>query len=306
MKIHPALFKSGIYIIVSPNRVYVGQSKNLRKRAYEHSRLLRNGTHSNKHLQSAYNKYDGDMFWVGVEYTEDLSALTALETYWIDKFNSYYNGYNQTIAADSTGTPRSDEVKKILSEITTERWKDPKFREQCFLGRQRHLSDPEVRKRMSEATKDYCRNNPDVVARHSELMKIKFSTDERKDSFIRRMKTWRASVPKDELSRIAVERMSKRTETDWEIVRLKSNITLCSNPANGVEFREMPTRVGNLFTYAVARWTNSDGRNVVKMFSVSKYGLFPAYAMAVKTRQEANITIVDECNKRLKELAVNK
>lgn len=55
---------SGIYFITNTinNRCYIGSSHNLSKRKYEHFRTLSKGTHSNNHLQHAYDKYGKDAF----------------------------------------------------------------------------------------------------------------------------------------------------------------------------------------------------------------------------------------------------
>ena len=49
----------GIYLIRNKanNKVYVGQSVDIKQRWYNHKRGRRNDTHDNEHLQKAYNKY---------------------------------------------------------------------------------------------------------------------------------------------------------------------------------------------------------------------------------------------------------
>lgn len=51
--------KTGIYKIISAvdNKVYIGQSVHIPTRMADHFKCLRNGKHSNRHLQFAYNKY---------------------------------------------------------------------------------------------------------------------------------------------------------------------------------------------------------------------------------------------------------
>ena len=50
----------GIYALVNneTGKMYIGQSAKLGKRAYTHSRLIKNGKHSNKNLESDLKKYD--------------------------------------------------------------------------------------------------------------------------------------------------------------------------------------------------------------------------------------------------------
>jgi group I intron endonuclease len=49
----------GIYKIINTinNKVYIGSSRNLKKREKTHFYKLDHNTHTNRHLQSAYLKY---------------------------------------------------------------------------------------------------------------------------------------------------------------------------------------------------------------------------------------------------------
>jgi len=76
---------SGIYFIVHKESLkrYVGQAIDLDKRVKQHWQKLRDNIHDNNHLQSAYNKYGRDAFFVATTpcSTED---LTEREQYFID------------------------------------------------------------------------------------------------------------------------------------------------------------------------------------------------------------------------------
>lgn len=50
----------GIYILESPNGAYIGSSRRIDRRLYEHKLFLRKGAHINPKLQAAFNKY-GDL-----------------------------------------------------------------------------------------------------------------------------------------------------------------------------------------------------------------------------------------------------
>ena len=54
----------GIYLIrcKSENKIYIGQSKNIKKRYNDHIRKLKLNIHPNCYLQEAFNKYGGDDF----------------------------------------------------------------------------------------------------------------------------------------------------------------------------------------------------------------------------------------------------
>ena len=108
--------KSGIYKILSwiDGKVYIGCATNLRKRLGGHRYDLRRNIHSNKHLQSAWNKYGENNFqFLIIEYCEK-EKLLEKEQYWIDKTNCcHYNyGYNiATVAGLTVGIQKTEEWK---------------------------------------------------------------------------------------------------------------------------------------------------------------------------------------------------
>lgn len=88
----------GIYCITNTanNKKYIGQSINVNKRLYDHKYNLRKGRHSNKHLQSSYNKYGVQNFKFEVLKECSVDELDDLEKEFIKKFDSTNNekGYN--------------------------------------------------------------------------------------------------------------------------------------------------------------------------------------------------------------------
>lgn len=92
--------KSGIYLITntSNNKKYIGSSKRLKHRWYEHKHLLSNGKHNNRHLQNAWNKYGGVSFKYEVlEYCES-EDLRDREDWWISLLDLLNRGYNKLSA----------------------------------------------------------------------------------------------------------------------------------------------------------------------------------------------------------------
>lgn len=89
----------GIYKLIFKNtdKVYIGQSVNIAKRYKHHLYLLSKGLGAIK-LQNAYNKYGTPSIEVVEETTQD--KLSDLENYYINKYNSYSNGYNSLEFAD--------------------------------------------------------------------------------------------------------------------------------------------------------------------------------------------------------------
>lgn len=111
---------SGIYSITAKHNgmVYVGSSVNIEKRWREHRCSLRKNYHGNGHLQRTYNKHGKDCFvWKVLEHCEKEKVLER-EAYWINKLDSFHNGYNlvETPTKNMLGYRHTEETKKRMSE----------------------------------------------------------------------------------------------------------------------------------------------------------------------------------------------
>lgn len=80
----------GIYKItcIPNNKIYIGSSKNIKKRFFNHISSLKHGKHENAYLQHAFNKYGIDNFKFEVIEECLLEELIQREQYWIDKLKS--------------------------------------------------------------------------------------------------------------------------------------------------------------------------------------------------------------------------
>ena len=110
--------KIGIYYIknLSNNKYYIGQSINIDKRINRHINELRKNKHSNKHLQSSYNKYGEKNFKFDIILCCKERYLDRLEKLYIKKFDSLKNGYNQNIGGGSMrGYRHTEEQKEKMS-----------------------------------------------------------------------------------------------------------------------------------------------------------------------------------------------
>lgn len=89
----------GIYRFINnrTGEVYVGQSFNVYARRGKHHKELTLGTHHNRGLQEDHNRGDTFTFEV-LEKMPNATRkeLEEREIYYIEKFNSFYEGYNQT------------------------------------------------------------------------------------------------------------------------------------------------------------------------------------------------------------------
>ena len=127
----------GIYIItcLSNNKHYIGRSVNCKERLSKHKSLLKEGRHPNIHMQSSFNKYDGNFSY---EIIDDylVESLPSMENWWCNMLNTHDRkfGFNieptspygkirssketiERIRVSNTGKKVSDETKKKLREI---------------------------------------------------------------------------------------------------------------------------------------------------------------------------------------------
>lgn len=115
----------GIYKIINKvnNKCYVGQvgkgiGKTFETRWNEHLRDLRRNKHINRNgkpdkLQNAWNKYGEDNFTFDIlEVIENLELLDEREVYWIEYYDSFKNGYNQTKGGEGLSGYKHTEVLK--------------------------------------------------------------------------------------------------------------------------------------------------------------------------------------------------
>ena len=75
----------GIYSIycIDNNKIYIGQSRHIRKRLCKHIRDLRKCRHQNEYLQRAWNKHGEQSFLFDVVETLPLKNLTDRENFFI-------------------------------------------------------------------------------------------------------------------------------------------------------------------------------------------------------------------------------
>ena len=124
--------KGYVYKFTSPSgKSYIGITNNLRRRIAEHKRLSKT---LKKAFYNAINKYGFDNFTFEIleEYNikdkdKLLSKLNEMEMYYIDKYDTFKNGYNSTLGGDGTkgmsgelnpfyNKKHTEEAKKKMSE----------------------------------------------------------------------------------------------------------------------------------------------------------------------------------------------
>ena len=114
---------SGIYTITNTfnGKIYVGYSKNLRKRKNEHLSALRNNRHDNLLLQRVWNKYGQDSLLFEILEECEERFLVSLEHYWCTILNTHDRnyGYNRLLTNPekiSSGHSKETSLKISMSK----------------------------------------------------------------------------------------------------------------------------------------------------------------------------------------------
>lgn len=106
----------GIYKItnINNNKVYIGQSNNLERRYKEHFIWNLN---NKQYIDELIQDLGKENFSFEIIEECELEVLDEKEKYWIEYYNSFYEGYNKTKggAGDFYGNPKLtiDDVKRI-------------------------------------------------------------------------------------------------------------------------------------------------------------------------------------------------
>lgn len=149
--------KSGIYTITNlvNGKKYVGQSNNIPLRFTRHRHQLRKGTHYNRGLQAAWNKYGEKKFEFAVVCyvisNDPIAVLNYLEKKFIADLRSFgISGYNFTTGGDRWQV--SEATRKRLSDANRGKKKSPvttETREKLRLSNLGKTRSPETRAKMS-------------------------------------------------------------------------------------------------------------------------------------------------------------
>ena len=96
----------GIYKIQNQinKKCYIGQSINIERRWQDEKRTAFDQTAKNYNypISRAFRKYGLENFTFEILEQCPQSELNNKERYWINYYNSFFNGYNQTLGGDST------------------------------------------------------------------------------------------------------------------------------------------------------------------------------------------------------------
>ena len=114
--------KCGIYIIrnIQNNHTYIGQSVNIWARWQVHEKAYQNKNASNYKctFYRAIRKYGIENFIPNILEVCEQDKLDIREIYWISKYNSYHNGYNETLGGDHGVKVDRNELLNLYNEKT--------------------------------------------------------------------------------------------------------------------------------------------------------------------------------------------
>lgn len=129
---------TGVYKITNKTngKIYIGASKDIEKRFYEHKSTYNSKRKYNKTLYAAFRKYGIDSFNFEVLEKTSLENMFEREKYWIQYYDSYRNGYNETLGGEGGYAPgeRSNWSKLTEQDVIAIRtaYKNNKSRKEIY------------------------------------------------------------------------------------------------------------------------------------------------------------------------------
>ena len=116
----------GIYKITNniDGKCYIGQSKDIEARWKKHISVYNNKTAPNYKLYRAMKKYGLSSFRFEIIEECEPEELNSREIYWIQYYDSFFNGYNMTLGGEACNGTNDKEVYqytlsgKLIKNIT--------------------------------------------------------------------------------------------------------------------------------------------------------------------------------------------
>ena len=149
---------TGIYMIKCKinNKVYIGQSKNIKKRFSYHRSALNRNNHDNDLLQNDWNKYGQDYFEFNIIVECEEHKLNELEREYINEYKSCDFSYNMTFGKDENGAEiYTEETKKKMSEVRKGKQHTEETKKKISESKMGHEVREETRKKISESKTGY-------------------------------------------------------------------------------------------------------------------------------------------------------
>ena len=111
----------GIYKITNivNGKAYIGQSVNVEKRwkSEQNAAFEPNSAAYEYPLQRAFRKYGLEKFTFEIIEECQQSELNDKEIYWVQHYDTFFNGYNQTLGGDGQGSGMKERVIGIINDL---------------------------------------------------------------------------------------------------------------------------------------------------------------------------------------------
>lgn len=115
--------KTGIYKIENliNHKVYIGQAQDIAKRWVNHRSAMNNPNDHcyNYHLYRSMRKYGIENFDFAILEECNIAELNEREKYWIQYYDSFFNGYNATLGGDSSRNIPKENILGIIHDLET-------------------------------------------------------------------------------------------------------------------------------------------------------------------------------------------
>ncbi len=161
----------GIYSITNlvNGNMYIGQTlRSFKERWDAHKRELRANVHHNNCLQGAFNKYgEENLIFQVVHSCDELDNLNKLEVYYIEKYDTFKNGYNLTMGGDGEYYCNQKERLELLKQKKINLLRTKGLSEDIIIGIKKALAketDKIFRIRCSEISKMFNVSEPTVAS----------------------------------------------------------------------------------------------------------------------------------------------
>lgn len=103
-------------------KMYIGLTRDIKDRWYRHKRYLRLNEHVNEHLQNSYNKHGRKKFkFKIIEKGIPVEELGQKEKFYINKFDTFKNGYNGTTGGEKNYSMSEESKEKLRQAFTGEK-----------------------------------------------------------------------------------------------------------------------------------------------------------------------------------------
>lgn len=167
-----------IYAIINEinGKVYIGQTKDIKKRLNNHRSTLKNNAHKNPHLQKSVNKYGIKNFTFEPLFEVPTEELDVNERFYIAFFESMNpkKGYNKENGGNQNKNV-SEETRRKMSKASKERWKDEGYRKKMSEKKKGENHPFFSKKRPKHSERMNGKNNPNWGKKTPEETRRKIS-----------------------------------------------------------------------------------------------------------------------------------